>query len=210
MSIYLLGNHFVVLTDHKTIISALKNSRGNTTQQSRLNRWAYRLLPFDFGVLHISGCKLGIAHYLSHFPTFEAPLPCNFDEYYVVKRIRHLVDDCDFLDCCVIDSSSSDSLSDSSPAKLMNKPFHALSISIIPIESDNHCHVREFYPVKEVIPNSLGNSLLTDCAQPIEAVAFIADRNSCQSVTTLEVVCSFDIRTNELINHGKRKKIAVN
>ena len=51
---YLLGNRFVVLTDHKAIISALKTNRGNKTHQSRLTRWADRLLPFDFDVLHIS------------------------------------------------------------------------------------------------------------------------------------------------------------
>ena len=57
---YLLGNHFVILTDHKAIISALKTNRGNKTYQSRLTRWADRLLPFDFDIFHISGCKLGI------------------------------------------------------------------------------------------------------------------------------------------------------
>ena len=30
---YLLGNHFVVLTDHKAIILALKTKRGNKTHQ---------------------------------------------------------------------------------------------------------------------------------------------------------------------------------
>ena len=37
---YLLGNHFVVLTDHKAVISALKTKRGNKTHQSRLTIWA--------------------------------------------------------------------------------------------------------------------------------------------------------------------------
>ena len=112
---FFLGNHFVVLTDHKAIISALKTSRGNKTHQSRLNRWAYRLLPFDFDVLHISGCKLGIVDYLSRFPTFEAPRPCSFDEHYVVKCISQFFDACNFLDRWNNDSSSSDSLFDSSP-----------------------------------------------------------------------------------------------
>ena len=53
---YLLGNHFVVLTDHKVIISALKTNRGIKTHQYRLTRWADRLLPFDFDIFHISGC----------------------------------------------------------------------------------------------------------------------------------------------------------
>ena len=144
-----------------------------------------------------------IEDYLLRLPTFEAPRPCNFDEHYVVKGISQFFDACDFLDRWVNDSSSSDLLSDSSPAKLMSKPFHALSTPIVSIEFDNHCHVREFYPVKEVVLKSLVNSMLTDCAQPIEGVAFTADRISCQSVTPLEGVCSFGIRTNELINHAR-------
>ena len=101
---YLLGNHFVILTDHKAIISALKTNRGNKTHQSRLTRWADRLLPFDFDIFHISGCKLGIVDYLSRFPTFEAPRPSSFDEQYVVKCINRFFDACEFLDewakCC--------------------------------------------------------------------------------------------------------------
>ena len=95
---YLLGNHFVILTDHKAIISALKTNRGNKTYQSRLTRWADRLLPFDFDIFHISGCKLGIVDYLSRFPTFESPRPSSFDEQYVVKCISRFFDACEFLD----------------------------------------------------------------------------------------------------------------
>ena len=95
---YLLGNHFVILTDHKAIISALKTNRGNKTHQSRSTRWADRLLPFDFDIFHISGGKLGIVDYLSRYPTFEAPRPSNFDEQYVVKCINRFFDACNFLD----------------------------------------------------------------------------------------------------------------
>ena len=94
----MLGNHFVILTDHKAIISALKTNRGNKTHQSQLTRWADRLLPFDFDIFHISGCKLGIVDYLSRFPTFEAPRPSSFDEQYVVKCINRFFDACEFLD----------------------------------------------------------------------------------------------------------------
>ena len=93
---YLLGNHFVVLTAHKAITSALKTNRGNKTHQSRLTRWDDRFLPFDFDIFHISGCKLGIVVYLSRFPTFEAPRPSNFDEQYVVKFISQFFDACIF------------------------------------------------------------------------------------------------------------------
>ena len=44
---YLLGNKFEILTDHKAIISALKEHRGNKPYQSRLTHWADRFLPFD-------------------------------------------------------------------------------------------------------------------------------------------------------------------
>ena len=101
---YLLGNHFVILTDHIAIISALKTNRGNKTHQSQSTRWADRLLPFDFDIFHIFGCKLGIVDYLSRFPTFEAPRPSSFDEQYVVKCINRFFDACEFLDewakCC--------------------------------------------------------------------------------------------------------------
>ena len=79
---YVLGNHFAILTDHKAIVSELKTNRGNKTHQSRLTRWTDRLLPFDFDVIHISGCKLEIVNYLSRFPIFEAPRAGNFDEQY--------------------------------------------------------------------------------------------------------------------------------
>ena len=109
---YLLGNHFVVLTDLKAIISALKTNRGNKTHESRLTRWADLILPFDFDIFHISGCKLGIVDYLSRLTTFEAPRPSNFDEQYVVKRISRFFDTCNFLDCWARDCSSSEVLSD--------------------------------------------------------------------------------------------------
>ena len=108
---YLLGNHFVILTDHKAIISALKTNRGNKTYQSRLTRWADRLLSFDFDIFHISGCKLGIVDYLSRFPTFEAPRPSSFDEQYVVKCISRFFDACEFLDGWARHYTSSEELS---------------------------------------------------------------------------------------------------
>ena len=81
----------------------------------------------------------------------------------------------------------------------MNKQSSTLSSSINSIESGNFCQVREDYPVKEVLlisvchvqedypvqeglPNSVSNSLLTNCVQPLEGV------------------CSFDVQSNELFN----------
>ena len=72
---YLLGHTFEILTDHKSIISALWKHRGNKPYQSRLTRWADRLLTFDYDIRHVPGATLGIADYLSRNPTFDAPPP---------------------------------------------------------------------------------------------------------------------------------------
>ena len=85
---YLLGTRFQVLTDHKAIISALSENYNNKSYQSRLARWADRLLPFDFEVIHVPGVTLGIVDYLSRFSTFPAPEPSKYDELFVVKSIE--------------------------------------------------------------------------------------------------------------------------
>ena len=71
---------------------------GKKSYQSQLTRWADRLLPFDFNVNHLSGCKLAIVDYLSRFPTFEVALLSNFDEHYVVKCISKFFEAWDFID----------------------------------------------------------------------------------------------------------------
>ena len=82
---YLLGTRFQVLTDHKAIISALNENYNIKSYQSRLARWADRLLLFDFEVIHDPGVTLGIAGYLSRCHTFPAPEPSKYDELFVVK-----------------------------------------------------------------------------------------------------------------------------
>ena len=58
---YLLGNQFQILTDHKAIVTALTETRNNKTYQSRLTRWADRMLPFEYTFSHIAGAKIGMA-----------------------------------------------------------------------------------------------------------------------------------------------------
>ena len=85
---YLLGNRFQVLKDHKAITSALSGNYKNKSYQSRLSRWADRLLPFDFEVIRVPGVTLGIVDYLSRYPAFSAPAPSIYDELFVVKSIE--------------------------------------------------------------------------------------------------------------------------
>ena len=56
---YLYGSEFILQTDHKALLTALKN-RGKKTYQSRLTRWVDRLLPFHLTVEHVPGNKYGI------------------------------------------------------------------------------------------------------------------------------------------------------
>ena len=46
---YLLGHHFVVLTDHKNLLSLYK------LQSSKIIRWRLELGEFDFAIRHVSG-----------------------------------------------------------------------------------------------------------------------------------------------------------
>ena len=85
---YLLGQRFFILTDHKAIVSALNETYGKKSYQSRLSRWADRLIPFDYQIEHIPGSSLGIVDYMSRYPTFEAPLPSSLDELFVIKSIQ--------------------------------------------------------------------------------------------------------------------------
>ena len=56
---YLVGTEFTLQTDHRALLSALNENRGNKTYQSRLTRWIDRLLPFNFNLEHIPGEKHG-------------------------------------------------------------------------------------------------------------------------------------------------------
>ena len=90
----LLGNKFEILTDHKATLSALKEHRGNKAYQSRLTRWADKLLPFDYDIRHIFGAFLGLADYLSQNPTFDAPPTSVYDELFVIKTIENFTQAC--------------------------------------------------------------------------------------------------------------------
>ena len=77
-----------ILADHKAIICTSNENYNNKSYQSCLSRWADRLLPFDFKVIHVPGVLLGIVDYLSCYSTFPAPQPSQYDELFVVKSIE--------------------------------------------------------------------------------------------------------------------------
>ena len=69
---YLYGKHFKVITDHRALLSIMKENRSNKSNNSRLTRWVDRLLPFQFGIEHFSGAKMGLVDYISRDPSQRA------------------------------------------------------------------------------------------------------------------------------------------
>ena len=61
---YLFGTEFTLQTDHRALLTALNENRGNKTYQSRLTRWVDRLLPFNFNLDTYPGEKYAICRLL--------------------------------------------------------------------------------------------------------------------------------------------------
>ena len=61
---YLLGRHFVLLTDHKALTTVLDQSTPKKTI-SRIERWREKLAAFDYSVEYIKGSENEIADWLS-------------------------------------------------------------------------------------------------------------------------------------------------
>ena len=83
---YLLGHHFTVQTDHRALLSILKE-RSSKIHQSRLTRWYDRLIPFNFNTEHIAGTKMGLADYMSRNPSEPAKPPSTYDENFKIAQI---------------------------------------------------------------------------------------------------------------------------
>ena len=91
---YLYGSKIEIEMVHQTLLSALRNNRGNKTYQIRLTRWLDRLLPFDFTVQHKPEKQMGFADYFSMYPISPAPQYRKSDKNYVANLIdsfKHLL-----------------------------------------------------------------------------------------------------------------------
>ena len=86
---YILGRNFLIVTDHKALISLLNgNNKKNKTMFSRLTRWLDRLIPFYFQIEHKPGAKIGLADYLSRHPCNEATPISTYDNMFTVAKIK--------------------------------------------------------------------------------------------------------------------------
>ena len=84
---YLFGEKFTIITDHRALLSIMKEDRSNKSYDSRLTRWVDRLLPFDFNIEHIPGAKMGLVDYISRQPNKEAKVTNKYDEEFAVATI---------------------------------------------------------------------------------------------------------------------------
>ena len=62
---YLFGKSYTIITDHRALLSIMKEHRSNKSYSSRKTRWVDRFLTFDFIIEHIEGAKMGLVDYTS-------------------------------------------------------------------------------------------------------------------------------------------------
>ena len=85
---YLYGKHFKVNTDHRALLSVMKEHRSNKPYNSRLTRWVDRLLPFQFDIEHLPGAKMGLVDYISRNPSQKAKKISTYDEQFIVAKLK--------------------------------------------------------------------------------------------------------------------------
>ena len=85
---YLYGKPFTVITDHRALLSIMRENRSNKSYNSRLTRWVDRLLPFDFSIDHLPGTKMGLVDYISRDPHQQAVNISAYNEQFIVAKLN--------------------------------------------------------------------------------------------------------------------------
>ena len=89
---YLFGKSFTIITDHRALLSIMKEYQSNKSYNSRLTRWIDRILPFDFNIEHIPAAKMGLVDYISRQPNQEAKVTNKYDEEFAVATFTRIRD----------------------------------------------------------------------------------------------------------------------
>ena len=84
---YLYGKPITVITDHRALLSIMRENRANKSYNSRLTRWVDRLLPLDFTIGHPLGSKIGLVDYISRDPPQKAVNLSAYDEQFIVAKL---------------------------------------------------------------------------------------------------------------------------
>ena len=81
---YMNGNHFTIITDHRALLSILKENNSNKSYNSCLTPWIGRLFPFQFDIEHMSGAEMRLVDYISRNPNQKAK-KLSAEEFIVAK-----------------------------------------------------------------------------------------------------------------------------
>ena len=97
MKNYLYSKEFSIITDHRALLSILKEHRSNKNYSSCLSRWVDRLLPYQFKIKHLPGAKMGLVDYISRNPYQPAKSISKYDEEFLVATLSRIHTDAKLL-----------------------------------------------------------------------------------------------------------------
>ena len=80
---YLYGEEFSIITDHRALLSILKEHRSTKSHNSRFSRWVGPLLPYQFKIEHFPGAKMGLVDFMSRNPYQPAKSISKYDEEFL-------------------------------------------------------------------------------------------------------------------------------
>ena len=86
---YLYGKPFTIITDHRALLSIMRENRANKSYNSRLTRGVdrHRLIPFHFTIDHLPGSKMRLVDYISRDPQQKAVNISAYDEQFIVAKL---------------------------------------------------------------------------------------------------------------------------
>ena len=205
-----------MITDHKVILSALRNNRANKTYQSRLVRWVDKLLPFDFTVNHLAGKEMGMTDYLSREASGEPEPVSNYDEKFVVASIKNFFSACNTIkpNC---DKPKTTSKTQKPKKALFIKPVRSKKTSMFrptapnldktKSTNDSAQHKDNTKHCTDTLINSLNKAIITESdADYIEVARNL--QKLCSAVTPDKLNCADLKECSKLLNKAKSRSIS--
>ena len=89
---YLYGKYFTVITDHRALLSLLKEHRSSKSYDSHLFRLIDSLLPCNFTIEHMPGAKMVLVDYISTNAFAKAKKVSSYIEHFVLATIPKIRD----------------------------------------------------------------------------------------------------------------------
>ena len=94
---YLFGKEFSIITDHRALLSILKEHGSNKSYNSSQSRWVDWLLPYQFKTEHLPDAKIGLVCYISRNPYQPAKSISNYGEENLVATLSRIQTDAKLL-----------------------------------------------------------------------------------------------------------------